>query len=131
MSGKRAHRSGSNGLVRQMGRSVRNSGLVVRGVAGLHRVGGTVLRYHSVSDDESWGGEYMQQSLVVAPEVFARQLDFLAKRYRVVSVGEMVDQMRSRRDVDPRCVAITFDDGYEDNYRNAFAVLKERGLTAS
>lgn len=131
MSGKRTERNGFDHLAKQAGRSVRNSGLVVRGVAGLHRVGGTILRYHSVSADESWAGEYVQKSLVVAPDIFARQVDFLAKRHRIVSVGKMVEQMRSRRGVDPRDVAITFDDGYEDNYRNAFSILKERGVTAT
>jgi len=100
-------------------------------VAGLHRVGGTILRYHSVSADESWAHDYVQNSLVVAPEVFARQVAFLAGRHRIVSVGEMVRQMRSRRGVDVRSVAITFDDGYEDNYRNAFPILREHGATAT
>jgi peptidoglycan/xylan/chitin deacetylase (PgdA/CDA1 family) len=131
MSGKRTQRNGFDDLARQAGRSVRNSGLVVRGMAGLHRVGGTILRYHSVSADESWAGEYVQKSLVVAPEVFARQVAFLARRHRIVSVGEMVQQMRSRRGVDPRNVAVTFDDGYEDNYRNAFPILREHGATAT
>jgi peptidoglycan/xylan/chitin deacetylase (PgdA/CDA1 family) len=131
MSGKRTGRNGFGNLARKAGRSVRNSGLVVRGVAGMHRVGGTILRYHSVSADESWAHDYVQNSLVVAPEVFARQVDFLAKRHRIVSVGEMVRQMHSRRGVDPRTVAITFDDGYEDNYRNAFPILREHGATAA
>ncbi|MCK5597533.1 MAG: polysaccharide deacetylase family protein, partial [Candidatus Eisenbacteria sp.] len=131
MSRKRTERNGFDDLARQAGRSVRNSGLVVRGMAGLHRVGGTILRYHSVSADESWAGDYVQKSLVVAPEVFARQVAFLARRHRIVSVGEMVQQMRSRRGVDPRNVAVTFDDGYEDNYRNAFPILREHGATAT
>ena len=131
MSRKRAERNGLDDLIRQTGRSVRNSGLIVRGLAGLHRVGGTILRYHSVSDDESWAGDYMQKSLVVTPEIFARQVAFLTKRHRVVSVGEMVEQMRSGRGVDPRNVAVTFDDGYEDNYKNAFPILREHGATAT
>jgi len=131
MSGKRTERNGFDNLARKAGRSVRNSGLVVRGVAGMHRVGGTILRYHSVSADESWAHDYVQNSLVVAPEVFARQVAFLAGRHRIVSVGEMVRQMHSRRGVDPRTVAITFDDGYEDNYRNAFPILREHGATAA
>ncbi len=131
MSGKRTEKSGFDKLARNAGRSVRNSGLLVRGVAGLHRVGGTILRYHSVSADESWAHDYMQSSLVVPPDVFARQVAFLARRHRIVSVGEMVQQMRSRRGVDPKNVAITFDDGYEDNYRNAFPILREHGATAA
>jgi len=118
-------------VCRDVALAVRNSPAVVRGLEAFHRVGGTILRYHSVSDDESWAGDYMQKSLVVTPEIFARQVAFLTRRHRVVSVGEMAEQMRSGRGVDSRNVAITFDDGYEDNYRNAFPILREHGATAA
>ncbi|MFH1690676.1 MAG: polysaccharide deacetylase family protein [Candidatus Eisenbacteria bacterium] len=131
MSGKSNRGNGFDGLARRMGLGIRNSGLVVRGVAGVHRVGGTVLRYHSISDDHAWALDYVQKSLVVTPELFERQVAFLTKRYRVVNIGEMAGQMRSRGGVDPGSVAITFDDGYEDNYRCAFPILRKHGATAT
>ena len=131
MSAKKHNGNGLDGLARRVGLGIRNSELVVRGVGGVHRVGGTILRYHSVNDDPSWSWEYMQESLVVAPELFERQVAFLTKRFRIVSMTEMVRQMRSREGVDPRSVAITFDDGYEDNYRCAFPILRKHGATAA
>lgn len=131
MSAKKRGGNGLDGVARRVGLGIRNSGLVVRGVAGVHRVGGTMLRYHSVNDDKDWKREYMQASLVVTPELFDRQVAFLAKRYRVVSVGTMTEQMLTRGGVDPGSVAITFDDGYEDNYRCAFPILRKHGVTAA
>jgi peptidoglycan/xylan/chitin deacetylase (PgdA/CDA1 family) len=131
MSGKSKRGNGFDGLTRRVGLGIRNSGLVVRGVAGVHRVGGTILRYHSVNDDRAWLRDYMQASLVVTPELFERQLAFLTRRYRIVSIGEMAEQMRSRGGVDSGSVAITFDDGYEDNYRLAFPILRKYGAAAT
>jgi len=131
MSDNSKNGNGFDGLARRAGLRVRNSGLIVRGVAGVHRVGGTILRYHSINDDRAWSRDYMQASLVVAPELFERQVAFLTRRYKVVGVGEMAEQMHSRGRVDPASVAITFDDGYEDNYRCALPILKKYGATAT
>lgn len=131
MSAMDNHDNGIDALVWAMGRWIRNSRAVVRGLAALRRGGGIILRYHSVSDDADWKGEYVQESLVVPTETFARQVQFLSRRYRIVSVGEMAEAVRAGRRVDTRSVAITFDDGYEDNYRNAFPILREHGATAT
>lgn len=122
---------GSNHTVRRIGRWMRNSRPVVRAVAGMHRGGPVILRYHSVSDDPSWRGEYMQESLVVSPEVFDRQVSALTRRHRLTTVDDIVDRMRAGRSIDSRAVALTFDDGYEDNYRVAFPILKKHGASAT
>jgi peptidoglycan/xylan/chitin deacetylase (PgdA/CDA1 family) len=122
---------GSNHAVRRIGRWMRNSRPVVRAVAGLHLGGPVILRYHSVSDDPSWRGGYMQESLVVSPGVFDRQLAALKRRHRLTSVDDIVDRMRAGRSIDSRAVAVTFDDGYEDNHRVVFPILKKHGASAT
>lgn len=110
---------------------MRNSRPVVRGIAGLRRDGGVVLRYHSVSDDPEWGDGYIQRSLVVSPEVFDRQVEALVAAYRVVGMDELAGALAGGQLVQPGTVAITFDDGYEDNYRVAFPILRKHGATAT
>jgi len=125
------NRNSVDDAVWKVGRTVRNSGLVVRSLAAFHRVGGTILRYHSVCDDEWWPRHYMQRSLVVPPAIFDRQVRFLTERYTVVGIGDFAERIAAGKRVDPRWVGITFDDGYEDNYRNAFPILKRHGATAA
>lgn len=90
-----------------------------------------VLRYHSVNDDAGWAGDYLQPSLCVSPEIFDRQMALIGQRSHIVGIGEIVDAIRERRPIAPRSVAITFDDGYEDNYRNALPILRKHGATAA
>ncbi len=90
-----------------------------------------ILRYHSVNDDPVWAGDYIQRSLVVPPDVFDRQVAFLTERHRVVPLDELVRAVRDGRQPDRRAVAITFDDGYEDNCRFALPILAKHGATAT
>ncbi len=114
-----------------LGRGLRNCAPLVRAMSLAPWGGGTILRYHSVNDNPGWAGDYVQRSLVVPTEVFDRQVASLVERHRVVGVPELAEAIASGRRVDPRTVAITFDDGYEDNYRCAFPILRKHGATAT
>ncbi len=121
---------GGRGL-RSLARRLRDSAPVVKGLSLLPWGGAVILRYHSVNDDPVWGDEYIQRSLAVPPDAFDRQVAYLARNHRIVGVDELVEMVSSGRPPDPRAVAITFDDGYEDNYRLAFPILRKHGATAT
>ena len=83
-----------------------------------------ILMYHSVSSDET-------SSLSVSLENFSRQMEFLkANNYSVISLDELVSQIKKGKRFTPRTVAITFDDGFEDNYLNAFPTLAKHDMPA-
>jgi peptidoglycan/xylan/chitin deacetylase (PgdA/CDA1 family) len=119
------------GGLRQAMRGMRSADGLVRAMAALPWGGAVILRYHSVNDDPVWAGDYIQKSLVVHPDVFDRQVAFLARRHRVVALDELVRAVRAGRQPDRRAVAITFDDGYEDNCRLALPILAKHGATAT
>ena len=83
-----------------------------------------ILTYHKVNDDldHFFGG--------VPVKVFARQMETLRSYWNVLPLEELVERL-SQNDVPPHAVAITFDDGYQDNYANAFPVLKRYELPAT
>jgi peptidoglycan/xylan/chitin deacetylase (PgdA/CDA1 family) len=118
-------------LCARLGWALAMSDPFVRALARLPGRGAVVLRYHSVNDDPVWGRECVQRSLVVPSAVFDAQVAHLVQRHRVVGIGEIARAMREGRDLDRLTVAITFDDGYEDNYRKAFPILKRHGTTAA
>jgi len=51
--------------------------------------------------------------------------------YRTVSLLEAVDCLRARKPFPDRSFVITFDDGYESVYKEAFPVLKDYGMSAT
>ncbi len=83
-----------------------------------------VLMYHSV-DNNNWYAS-------INPEIFDKQMKYLFdNRYNVVSLNEIIDYIKGQKDLPDRTVAITFDDGYLDNYQEAFPILKKYQLPAT
>jgi peptidoglycan/xylan/chitin deacetylase (PgdA/CDA1 family) len=61
---------------------------------------------------------------------FRAQMRWVSSWFNVIALGEAVERFE-RRALPARALAITFDDGYGDNRRLAFPVLRELGLTAT
>jgi len=83
-----------------------------------------ILVYHKVSPDTHPFFEPTH------PVVFEQQMQFLKQCYQIMPLTELVERAK-RGDVPDRAVAITFDDGYRDNYEFAFPILKKYGLPAT
>ncbi len=80
--------------------------------------GATFLIYHRV-------GAGTGDELDVPATAFARQLEQLDS-HEVLSIDAALDRLDAK---DPRpCVVLTFDDGFEDVYDNAWPLLRERQL---
>ncbi len=78
-----------------------------------------ILYHHLVSDRPHRFG--------AATAYFLRQVNYLLRHYRVVSLSEAVELIR-KGPVKVPTVAITVDDGYADNYINLRAVTEETGV---
>jgi peptidoglycan/xylan/chitin deacetylase (PgdA/CDA1 family) len=88
----------------------------------LHRDWPLILTYHSISDTRADG-------LAVRVGNFQDQMQWLKRQhYRSITLADFVSQSYRR---DQRLVIITFDDGYADNYWEAFPILKEYGFVAT
>lgn len=84
-----------------------------------------VLMYHSIAFEK--GNE-----LRVPKEKFREQMKFLKDNgYTTLSLDEVYEFFQNNKPIPSKSVVITFDDGYEDNYLNAYPVLKEFGFKAT
>lgn len=83
-----------------------------------------ILLYHRVNDDED---PFFPATPI---RVFAKQMDYLKQNFHICSLEEAVDRMR-RCDIPDNTIVITFDDGYKDNYLNAFPILKKFAIPAA
>ena len=77
-----------------------------------------ILMYHSVSNREDY-------FFPVSEENFSKQIEFLHKSGRsVISLNELEKRIQSGQALSGE-VVITFDDGYRDNFTQAFPILKK------
>lgn len=84
-----------------------------------------VLMYHHV-DHHSEGS-----SVYVSPQTFELQMSFLKVHgYEVIGLGDYIKRLRRGDRFSKKTVVITFDDGYEDNMRHAFPILRKMGFPA-
>ena len=83
-----------------------------------------VLNYHQINDRD-------QNALTVSTEQFAAQMAYLDKHdYHTVTPQELVSYLKQGTEPPENPVVITFDDGYKDNYKNAYPILKQHNMTA-
>jgi len=69
--------------------------------------------------------------MCISRRMLERQLDWLGRRYRFITLEELGARMQwGDRFTEPVAV-VTFDDGYHDVYENAFPLLKQKGIPAA
>lgn len=89
-----------------------------------------VLTYHRVLDGPDIS-EAMHPGMYVTREVFERHLEYLSKKYCVVTLNQLREWIQGKLSFPGTPCAITFDDGWDDNYRNAYPLLKRFNLPAT
>ncbi len=85
-----------------------------------------IIFYHRIA--ETTGRDFR---LCTRPENFKEHLKYLAGRFNIVSLDEMLHYIEKQIYPEQDTVAITFDDGYRDNYTNAFPLLGKYNATAA
>jgi len=68
--------------------------------------------------------------LCVAPEIFEQHLVFFTKNYNIVSLEKLVEKIQTKT-LDGTELAITLDDGYQDNLLYALPILEKYNAPAT
>jgi len=88
-----------------------------------------VLAYHRVANRDLSDVRDALPYLFVTMDSFKKQLDFVKTHYQVLNFRELKAHL-ANNDLPRNALIITFDDGYEDNYRNAFPLLQKLSIPA-
>lgn len=90
-----------------------------------------ILMYHRVLTKNDLDSKLVEDGIYVEREVFEKQVAFLKKHFRIINFRDLSNiKDTTRRSGKPLCI-ITFDDGWVDNYQNAFEILKNNQVTAT
>ena len=90
-----------------------------------------ILMYHRVLTPDEMQTEFTQWAISVTTDTFERQMDLISRRYNPLSLKTAVAMLKANEPVPPYSVVVTFDDGWRDNYVNAWPILKEHEIPAT
>src|SRR5947199_8792924 len=90
----------------------------------LLRNAAVIVAFHRVQEPAGSDG------LTIGVAMFERYCRFFRRHFRVVSLRDLVHRLERGLALD-RDLAITFDDGYRDNFENAVPVLEKLSLPAT
>lgn len=90
-----------------------------------------ILMYHYVSEPPEDADEY-RTDLSVAPQQFRQQLQYLKDNgFTTIDLYDLSLAVTARKALPEKPVILSFDDGYIDNYQNAYPLLREFGFTGT
>lgn len=88
-------------------------------------IGVPVLYYHSVAEPSN-------NEVTITPKMLKTQLEYIKEQgYITLTIMQLKDYLLNNSPIPEKSIVITFDDGYMDNYYNAFPILKEFNMKAT
>jgi peptidoglycan/xylan/chitin deacetylase (PgdA/CDA1 family) len=91
-----------------------------------------ILGYHRVLPEEELARQYVQPGMYVRSDTFEAQMGFIREQFDVLSLADALAVWRGGELDAGRCYCVvTFDDGWIDNYRYAYPVLRRLGIPAT
>lgn len=86
-----------------------------------------ILNYHGVVSNVDLSKSKNHMSV----QDFEQQIQFFVKHFDVLKQSDFLSSIRSGVKPDRPTLLLTFDDGYENNYTNAYSVLKKMKVPAT
>lgn len=88
-----------------------------------------ILLYHKIDTPPR---DALVRGGYTAPGRFAKQMAYLKRKgYVFYTASELIEYFHEHGEFPPDGIAITFDDGWRDNYENAFPILRQHGIKAT
>ena len=87
-----------------------------------------ILAYHSVQDYPEACADTIGINNIHSTAVFTRQMELLVRAFNPVALEDVLLFAAGEKKLPPRSVAVTFDDGYADNYEIVAPLLNRFGI---
>jgi peptidoglycan/xylan/chitin deacetylase (PgdA/CDA1 family) len=86
----------------------------------------TILTYHGVIQSHALFRVPQHISL----DLFNQHIEYLSNNFHCISLVELLSNIKQNK-INSKSVVITFDDGFHNNYSNAFPILKRYNVPAT
>lgn len=84
-----------------------------------------VLMYHRVLNTFEMSESHSHDAIIISKEIFETQMRFLKKNYNVISLDKFIGMLNGKVLYREKSCLVTFDDGWKDNFKNAYPIMKE------
>ena len=84
-----------------------------------------IICYHCVKDEAN---SCLRPTKVAD---FEDQMQYLSREYNPVPLETVAQHIQNGTSLPPRAIAVTFDDGYRDNYENVYPIVKRYKIPAT
>lgn len=90
-----------------------------------------IMMYHRIlpKSDPRYAQE--EPGMIVEPDTFIMHLETLEKEFTIMHLSEWLSKKALNEPLPKKTCAITFDDGWLDNYQYAFPILKKKSIPAT
>ncbi len=90
-----------------------------------------ILAYHRVLESvEPEDFRFDLDLISASSDAFREQIAIVKRRCSSMRFDELIDRLDRGQSLPRRAALITFDDGYDDNYRIAWPILRDAGVSA-
>ena len=90
-----------------------------------------ILKYHSIKDNPAPYDNSIEPGIITSTEDFRKHMEILRKEFNPVSLTDILLFMRGDKTLPKKAVAVTFDDGFSDNFEIAAPILDHFEIKAT